>query len=38
MMVAIVLQIPQTTLDCCFRRIHALNEPLWIQLHNGSGA
>jgi hypothetical protein len=28
MVVAIVLQIPQTAVNCCFSRIHALNEPL----------
>src|SRR5579871_4678314 len=38
MMVAVVLQIPQTTVNCRFRRIHALNQLLRIQLDNGSGA
>jgi hypothetical protein len=28
MVVAIVLQIPQTTLNCCLSRTHSLNELL----------
>jgi hypothetical protein len=38
MMVAVVLQISQTTVNCGFSRIHALNQELWIQFYNGSGA
>ena len=38
MMVAVVLQISQTTVNCGFSRIHALNQQLWIKFYNGSGA
>jgi hypothetical protein len=37
MMVAIVLQIPQTPVNCRFSCIHALNELLAVKLNNGSG-
>ena len=30
MMVAIVLQLPQTTVNCCFSRSHAHNQMLWV--------
>jgi hypothetical protein len=29
MMIAIILQIPQTTVNCRFSRIHALADVLW---------
>ena len=38
MMVAVVLQILQTTVNCRFSRIHAINQLLWVQLYNGSCA
>lgn len=38
MMIAVVLQIPQTSLNRRFRHGYALNQLLRIQLHNGSGA
>ena len=34
-MVAVVLQIPQTTVNCCLSRIQALNEALGFYLKNG---
>jgi hypothetical protein len=37
MMIAVILQIPQATVNCRFSRIHALNQLLRIQLYNGSG-
>jgi len=36
-MVAVVPQISQTTVNCRFSRIHALSELFRIQLYNGSG-
>jgi hypothetical protein len=36
-MVAVVLQIPQTTVNCRFSRIHALNEAIWFYLKDRSG-
>jgi hypothetical protein len=37
MMVAVVLQVSQTTVNCRFSRIHALSQLFRIQLYNGSG-
>ena len=37
MVVAVVLQILQTTTDCGFSRIHSLNQLLGIYLNDGRG-